>query len=102
MKIRLLQARDADDPVREEEAQAFADRLRIPRADVLTWDATRQPLSLDAVATGVDAVMVGGSGAYGVGSDVPWMAPFIELMAELAHRQVPTFASGSDHSEAST
>ncbi len=93
MKIRLLQARDADDPVREEEARAFADRLRIPRDDVLTWDATRQPLSLDAVATGVDAVMVGGSGAYGVGSDVPWMAPFVELMAELAHRQVPTFAS---------
>ncbi|MBX2799073.1 MAG: type 1 glutamine amidotransferase [Myxococcales bacterium] len=91
--FRLLQAREPDEPVRAEEHHAFALRLDVSPEQILLFDLLEQPISLDAVATGVDAVLVGGSGRYSVLDDTPWMPGFVDLMGELAQRQVPTFAS---------
>jgi len=41
----------------------------------------------------VDIVLVGGSGAFGVHQDLPWMPAFRDTLGELADRGFPTFAS---------
>lgn len=93
MKLRLLQARNPGDIVREEERQAFAEKLGIPVDDVLGYDLLSQELTVDAVTDGVDGVLVGGSGEYAIYDDAPFIRPFVDLLGELCARRVPTFAS---------
>ena len=71
--FRLLQARDADDPVIVEEHQSFASRLGIPVEQILRHDCLNEKTSADRVTQGVDAVLVGGSGRYSVYDDEPWL-----------------------------
>jgi GMP synthase (glutamine-hydrolysing) len=93
MRFRLLQAREPGDIVREEERAAFADRLGVPVADVLPHDLLAGPVPLSAVLDGVDAVLVGGSGAHSVFDDAPWIRSFIDLVGEVASSPTPMFAS---------
>lgn len=93
MHFRLLQARLPGDPVRLEERQAFAARLGVRASEVLVHDLLEDPPDAEAVVEGVDAVLVGGSGAFSVTSDAPWLRGFFDLMGELVDRDVPTFAS---------
>ena len=91
--FRLLQARDADDPVIVEEHQSFASRLGIPVEQILRHDCLNEKTSADRVTQGVDAVLVGGSGRYSVYDDEPWLDDFKRTLADLANQQFPTFAS---------
>lgn len=93
MRFRLLQARGADDPVRVEERAAFAEKLGVPVDDVEPVDLLAGPLDVDRVADGANAVLVGGSGAWGVCDDAPWIRAFIDGLGELSTRDVPLFAS---------
>ncbi|HMV69725.1 MAG TPA: type 1 glutamine amidotransferase [Myxococcota bacterium] len=93
MKVRLLQAREPGDVVRDEERQAFAARLGIPLADVLPHDLLLGRASRAAITDGVDAVVVGGSGAFSVYDPHPWVGAFIDLLGELAASGTPMFAS---------
>lgn len=93
MKFRLLQARNPGDPVREEERLSFAARLKVSPEQIIRHDLMAGPNTLDAVATGVDAVLVGGSGEYSIYHDTPWIPSFVDLLAQLSHKSVPTFAS---------
>lgn len=93
MKFRLLQCRDPGDPVIAEERLAFATRLQVPIEDVLTHDCLLEPTRADIVADGVDAVLIGGSGAYSVYDGHPWLGDFIDTLGGLADQQTPTFAS---------
>jgi len=93
MRFRLLQARTALDPVREEERTSFASRLGVPLANVETFDLLRGTTQFDSVTDGVDAVLVGGSGQFSIYYDLPWLRSFIDTLGELADRQFPTFAS---------
>jgi GMP synthase (glutamine-hydrolysing) len=94
VRFRLLQARLPGDPVREEERQAFAARLGVPIKDLVPFDLLAAPeIAFDPVTDGVDAVLVGGSGAFSVTDDAPWIRPFADTVAALADRGFPTFAS---------
>ncbi|MCB9682239.1 MAG: type 1 glutamine amidotransferase [Alphaproteobacteria bacterium] len=93
MRFALLQARQAGDPVRDDERAAFAARLEVPVEAVRPHDLLTTPARFDEVTRGVDAVLVGGSGAYSIFDDEPWIAPFVDTLGELAARDVPTFAS---------
>ncbi len=93
MRFRLLQARLPSDPVRLEERQAFAARLGVPAHTLEPVDLLTDPLHPEAVTDGADAVLVGGSGAFSVTGDAPWLSPFFDLMAGLADQGFPTFAS---------
>jgi GMP synthase (glutamine-hydrolysing) len=91
--IRLLQARLPSDPVREEERASFAARIGIAPEQIEPYDLLSRSLDLEPVTAGVDLLLVGGSGAFGVTNDTPWMHPFIDLMAQMADTDTPMFAS---------
>lgn len=93
LRFRLLQARAPDDPVRDEERGSFVELLGVDAADVHSWDLLQGDTSLERVTEGVDAVLVGGSGAFGVNDDVPWMRSFIDTLGSLADARFPMFAS---------
>lgn len=91
--ILLVQARDADDPMREEEVLSFARRTGLERDRFRTVDLLDGPPRIrDLLAC--DAVMVGGSGDYYVSrGDLPDQHGTLEALGELADRGHPTFAS---------
>ena len=93
MRFRLLQARDAHDQVRHEELEAFARKLEVPTSAVEPYDLLAGRTSFAEVTDGVDAVLVGGSGAYSIYDDLPWITPFIDTLGALANEGFPTFAS---------
>ena len=93
LQFRLLQARDASDSAREEEHVAFAEFLETDIRNVKAFDMLSEEITAERVMEGVDAVLVGGSGAYGVTDDVPWMSNYIDCLGELADKRFPIFAS---------
>lgn len=93
MRFRLLQAREPGDIVREEERQAFATRLEVPTAQVLPYDLLLGRPSLAELTDGVDAVLVGGSGAFSIYDPHPWVRSFVDLLGEIASSGTPMFAS---------
>lgn len=93
VRYRLLQARASDDPVREEERLAFAQKLGVEIGQVLTYDLLLGEANYAQVTEGVDAVLVGGSGEFGVLDRVSWMPAFLSTMKSLAEHGFPTFAS---------
>ncbi len=93
LRYRLLQARTADEPVREEELRAFAERLSISPTQIEPFDLLEGGTSLLRVTEGVDAVLVGGSGKFSVTDPVDWLEPFFDTLGELVDAQFPTFAS---------
>ncbi len=93
LRFRLLQARAPDDLVKEEERASFVELLEVDSAHVQSWDLLQGHTSPERVTQGVDAVLVGGSGAYGVNDDVAWMRSFIDTLGSLADTGSPLFAS---------
>ena len=92
MKFRLMQARLPSDPVRYEERVAFAAKLQVPVEDVVSWDLLTG-VDVDALTDGYDAVLVGGSGEFGVCDDAEWLPAFFDALAELCARRTPLFGS---------
>lgn len=93
MRFRLLQARLENDPVRGEERLAFATQLGVDLEQVETFDLLTGEASFERVTTGTDAVLVGGSGAFSVLDDTPWMPSFFRTLEGLVEHDFPTFAS---------
>ncbi len=93
MNILLIQARDPGDPMLRHELECFAERtgLAIDRFDPVNLCES----SLPALQAGRwDAVMIGGSGDYSLArGGFDWHQPFLDYLAELVRRDVPTFAS---------
>lgn len=92
-RFRLLQARDPGEVTQQEERAAFAEKLQVPVDHVLCHDLLSARASVASITEGVDAVLVGGSGKYGIRDDAPWLPAFVDLLGELAATDTPTFAS---------
>lgn len=92
-KFRLLQARLPGDPVRQEERQAFASRLQVSPDDIIVHDMLNETSTFDVVTENVDAILVGGSGAFSILDDAPWIGDFVQTLGQLADSGFPTFAS---------
>ena len=88
----LLQARNADDPVRLEELRCFAARLGVPLAQITPVDVLRDPLD-EALLSGPEVLLVGGAGEHSVLDDTPQIRRFVAFVAEAARRRKPMFAS---------
>ncbi len=89
----LLQARTAGDPAAAQELDSFAEALEVPRAAVRPWDLLSGPPAAKDL-DGVDALLVGGSGAFSVLDDHAWIRQFMDFLEETSvHRRFPTFAS---------
>ena len=88
----LLQVRNADDPMRENELQCFVRSLRTRRERIRVFDLLKgcpTPAELESI----DIVLLGGSGHYSATSDDPWIASALDAMRELYELKQPTFAS---------
>jgi GMP synthase (glutamine-hydrolysing) len=89
----LIQARTTDEVVGPEEHASFAQHLGVDVAQITAVTALDGPLDIDRLTDRCDAILVGGSGKFGVTDDVSWLADFFDLLGELADRDVPMFAS---------
>ncbi len=93
LRILLLQAREPDDPIREEERRSFAEKAGLDEESVVPYDLLDGPPSLSEIRQ-YDALMVGGSGDYYVSKgDLPNFAGVLDVLAEIVNMGHPTFAS---------
>lgn len=88
----LLQVRDADDPMRQQEVGCFARVLRCLPDQIHVYDLLRGVPAIGEIDA-VDVVLLGGSGDYSVAEGGPWLAAALETMRELYELGKPTFAS---------
>ena len=92
----LLQIRNGDDPARDEEYQAFIDKIdqcSLPLDYTLVQhDVLLEPLT-DSLFDKYDIIFVGGSGEYSVLDDNIVIKQFIEFLRKCVERGHPTFAS---------
>lgn len=93
LTILMLHARDVHDPMLHHEFECFVERSQQRPEQFVARNLTVERIS-DELLEEVDAVMIGGSGAYSVvkkGFD--WYEPLIQLMQCLVEMKKPTFAS---------
>ena len=88
----LISLRDPHDPMAEQERGCFAERSQLPLESVhLHPMAHGRPDA--ATLKRYDAVFFGGSGAYSVLDDVPWIRAGIELCLQVIDLRIPSWAS---------
>ena len=93
LRILLLQARDEDDPMKEEEVLSFAEKSGLTPEQFDQHDLLGGPPELAEVLER-DAMMVGGSGDYYVSKgNLPAFEELLEVLAEVVAAGHPTFAS---------
>lgn len=95
LRVLLVQIRDRAAVIDEEQA-SFAARTGLRRDQFAVANPLRQPLSADLL-TGVDAVMIGGAGAYSVTETYEWTASLAGLCRACAEHEVPLFGSCWGH-----
>lgn len=95
LRIRLLQVRLRPDILAEEQ-DTFRDRCGLSEDQLLSTNVIRDALTPDLLDD-VDAVMIGGAGAYSVTHTYPWTGPLMELIEEIDRREMPLFGSCWGH-----
>lgn len=89
----LLQVRNPDDPMREQEVATFAANLGCKRDRITVVDLINDPPGGDADFADTDVVLLGGSGDYSVVTGGPWLMAALETMRRIVQLGKPTFAS---------
>jgi GMP synthase (glutamine-hydrolysing) len=92
LRFLLLQARNPDDRVRDEERHAFAQRLEVADEQIIQADIFRDEVSPQRLQD-VDALLVGGAGEYSVLDDDDGIRACISLLTHAAEHGFPTFGS---------
>lgn len=95
LRVLLLQAR-ATSEMEMQEQTCFLERCRLSPDQLATANVIRDPLQ-PTLLDSVDALMIGGAGAYSAMNDYPWMPALLDLIREAAGRHVPTFGSCWGH-----
>lgn len=93
LRILLIQARSADDPMIDHELEAFASRCELDRDRFVTFNIAVD--DADSFDLGdVDAVMVGGSGDFSlVSGGFDWHQQYLDLLRRILEVRLPMFAS---------
>ena len=93
IKLLLLQARLANDPMREHERACFVRATGLPRENVVAFDLCDRVPTLGEIRR-FDALTVGGSGDYDVTKrNLTGFARLLETLREVGAIGHPTFAS---------
>jgi GMP synthase (glutamine-hydrolysing) len=92
LRFLLLQVRNADDPMRTQEIGCFARALGCKQEQIRVWDLLTGAPTVTQLS-GVDVVLLGGSGDYSVAEGGPWLPAALDAMRSLYDLGKPTFAS---------
>ncbi|WP_412063046.1 type 1 glutamine amidotransferase [Rubrivirga sp. IMCC45206] len=95
VRVRLVQIRTRPGVLAEERA-SFQKRTGLAADRFLASSALDEPITTDWL-DGVDAVMIGGAGAYSVTETYDWTPALIDLCHACADRQLPLFGSCWGH-----
>lgn len=91
-KALLVSLRDPHDPMAEQERRCFADRAAVPH-DAVDLHPMAHGRPDHARLRSYDAVFFGGSGAYSVLDDVPWIRDGLRTCLDVLELRVPAWAS---------
>ncbi len=95
LRVRLIQIRVRPDVIAEEQ-QTFLDRTQLQPTQLLVSNAVRQPLD-DHLLEDIDAVIIGGAGAYSVTHTYGWTDDLLGLVSSMYDRSIPLFGSCWGH-----
>lgn len=96
LRFLLLQVRNADDPMRQQEVECFGRALQCDRDRIQVIDLMGRECATAAGAERIrraDVVLLGGSGDYSVSEGGDWLEPALDVMRGLHARGQPTFAT---------
>lgn len=88
----LLQVRNSDDPMREQEVGCFARSLDANLSQISVFDLLQSPLQESDLET-TDIILIGGSGHYSAAGEGDWLEVALESLRLVYHSRKPTFAS---------
>lgn len=91
-KFLLLQIRNSNDPMREQEVTCFSRALHCQPSQIGVFDLLSGVPSIEELDR-YDVVLLGGSGDYSVAEGGEWLPPALAAMRELFEIGKPTFAS---------
>ena len=92
LRYLLMQVRNEDDPMREQEVACFARALGCETGAIATFDLlVATPTHQDIGAA--DVILFGGSGDYSAADDSPWLQETLDALREIHAAGKPTFAS---------
>ena len=91
-KLLLLQIRNPEDPMRQQEIECFASALGVDAGQIKPWDLLAGRPGWRFVNQH-DAILIGGSGDYSVTRCSGWLDSSMELMREIVQEGKPAFAS---------
>ncbi|MEM8599242.1 MAG: type 1 glutamine amidotransferase [Bacteroidota bacterium] len=94
-RVRLLQIRERP-PILAEERESFRVRCGLAAEQLVTTNVLRDPLP-ETLLDDVDAVMIGGAGAYSVTQTFDWTPDLLALVRACADRALPLFGSCWGH-----
>src|SRR5688572_32098818 len=92
MRFLLLQARDADDPMRAHEVGVFGRALGLPAERIDTLDLLAEPVTAERLDA-ADILLIGGSGMYSACGDEPWLHRALVGLRLVYESRRPLFAS---------
>lgn len=92
LRFLLMQIRNADDPMRQQEVDCFTRALGCERSQIKIYDLLSGAPS-EAALRAVDFVLIGGSGDYSVVAGGAWLEEALIAMRRLVDLSIPTFAS---------
>lgn len=91
-KFLLLQVRNPDDPMRQQEVRCFVRALNCRPEQIQVRDLLAGPPTFRELKA-VDVVLLGGSGDYSVAEGGPWLADALAAMQSLYDLEKAVFAS---------
>lgn len=95
LTVRLLQVRLKPD-IEAEEHQTMVRRTGLADHQLLATNVLKEPLD-GRVLDGVDAVIIGGAGAYSVTQTYAWTEHLIRLVQQIHSQRIPLFGSCWGH-----
>jgi len=95
LRVRLIQVRERPAVIQEEQ-YTFLERCELRPDQLLITNALSEPLS-EELLDDVDAVMIGGAGAYSVTNTYDWTQSLVDLVQACYDRHTPLFGSCWGH-----
>lgn len=95
LRVRLIQVRERPAVVREEQT-TFLERCALRPDQLVVTNALEDRIHPELL-DGMDAVLIGGAGAYSVTHTYPWTSALVQLVQACYDRHVPLFGSCWGH-----